>query len=114
MSTDHAQIEPTSSRVLTAADHAVLGVQMAEAGLNGTEARMVLAMVEQAAQDAARQVALAVAPALLKLVHDTHASTAKEIERRISTLPSLLGGLGSHRACAAIARDVGTQAPRHS
>ena len=102
-------MDPTSSRLLTAADHAVLGVQMSQAGLSASETRTVLSLIEEAAHAAARQVALAIAPALLRLVHDTHVATATEIRDRIAMLPRW----GDRSVAARIAEDVRANTPRH-
>lgn len=117
MSQPQQSMAALAGTVISPADHAVLGAQMASAGLSESEVSNLIGLVEraalEAAHDAARWVALSVAPVMMKLVRDTHKAAAMEVYRRVSKKSAGLAGLITHKDCAQIALDVANNAPNH-
>lgn len=90
-------------QILTPAEQAVLGAQMAQAGLEELEITALLGLIEQetqkAAAVAARQTALGVASAIMKLVRLTHDATCQRIYTKIQAQTSSMWGQSLHRNC---------------
>ncbi len=103
--------------VLTAADMARLGGELARAGFGDQQIQLVMseitAAVEQAAAIASQTVALKMLNIVSGLVQNTHNAAAMEVYRRITNKTGGWGGL-THRNCADIAWQVAQSIPRQA
>jgi hypothetical protein len=113
----HQSMSALAADIFTPADHAVLGAQLGQAGLNETEVSNLMRLIEDTAytqaKAAARATALNLVPVFMKLLADTHRETALEIHRRLANRTGGLGGVTLHARCADIAHQVAMSTPRH-
>ena len=105
------------ARVLSEGDYAVIGAQAAQAGFDQQQISHLLATVERAAfhsaQAAARQTAMAIVPALLDTIRNTHVTTAQRIATKLGALTGGFGGMVTHRKCVEIATAEAWIPPTH-
>lgn len=104
-----------SGQILTPADYAMMGGELARAGLSRSAISDMMGRIERsvrrASQAAARQTCLELLADLTTMVQETHQAAAMEIYRQITNRTGGFGGL-THRTCADIAYRVAQGAPR--
>lgn len=103
-------------QILTPSEQAVLGAQMAQAGLEELEITALLGLIELETQKAtavaARQVALGVASSIMKLVRLTHDATCQRVYTKVQAQANGVIGQAMHRHCLRIIEAEMNSLPR--
>jgi len=111
------QGQVVSGQILTSADYAMIGGELARAGLSRSAISDMMGRIERTvdrvARTAARECALELLADITVMVQETHRASAMEVHRQISNKTLGFGGL-AHRACAQIAYNVAESMPRQA
>lgn len=106
MTAEALELIPFSSQ-----DQVELGARMASAGLSSDEVRTMVSIVE----DAAKQLALSMMPAFMKLTQDTHVAACKAIEEAVQAQPSKMNfGYVSKAEVLMLINQVKRSKPTHT